>query len=320
MNTQESYSKQAVLPSYTVCRWNYAMRYRGVVERSLTIQTAKGGDKLELCLMTDLHINHCNEEDLLDPVLASTHEHRLAFDQRLVLPNIENSFHYAEGADRIVILGDIYDYLSKGVIELTEQYVFSHKNVIACTGNHEFLRQMQGTVPETLSLEERRAAVAKQWCNDSVYHSEVLGGKVMLILLDNGLGFLEPQIEKLRCDLERARTEALAVLLFYHVPLNTGKEEDRALKALWANDPKQWNFCNSPEYAGPDSKGVNGEIYRLITSNADVIAATFCGHVHSDFYSEIPATTPDGTKTVIPQYMLTGAAYNQGHIARITVC
>ena len=308
-----------LFPDPTEARWIYRMRSRGVVQRDLTLRTAKGGDPIKLGVMTDLHINYCNEEDLKDPVLKSTAEHRLSFDRRLVLPNVENSFHYCEDCERIVVMGDIYDYVSEGVIQLSDAYVFSHKNVIACLGNHEPYRQMQGTVPETLPFAERRAKVAAHWCNDPDYYSEIVGDRVMLILLDNGFGFLEMQIERLRTDLERARREQLSVLLFYHVPLNTGKEEDRACRVTWYNSVTHWNLCDSPEYVGPQSTGVNAEIYRLITSNADVIRACFAGHVHNDFYTELPAATPDGTPAAIPQYLLTGAAYDRGQILRLQI-
>ena len=50
-------------------------------------------------------------------------------------------------------------------------------------------------------------------------------------------------------------------------------------------------------------------MYNLITSNADVIKGCFSGHKHCDFYTEINAKTADGTATVIPQYIVIGAAY-----------
>ena len=56
-----------------------------------------------------------------------------------------------------------------------------------------------------------------------------------------------------------------------------------------------------------------------MTHNADVIRGIFCGHWHSDFYTEILAETPDGKKTVIPQYVLTGNMYDKGHALIITV-
>lgn len=306
-------------PNREEARWIYRMRSNGTVQRDLTVRTVKGGEPILLAVMTDLHINYCNEKDLADPVLRSTAEHRVAFDRHRVLPNVENSFHYADRCERTVLMGDVYDYVSDGVIELADRYVFSHKNVIACLGNHEPYRQMQGTVPETLPFAERRALVAAHWCNNPDYYSEVVGDRVMLILLDNGFGFLEMQIERLRADLERARREQLSVLLFFHVPLNTGKPEDAASKALWCNSVTHWNFYNSAEYVGPQSTGVNQEIYRIITSNADVIRACFAGHVHSDFYLELPATTPDGTSAAIPQYLLTGAAYDRGHFLQLSI-
>ena len=312
-------SSLPLFPDPVEARWIYSMRNRGVIERLLTVRTQKGGAPLEICVMTDLHINYCNEEDLKDPVLASTAEHRVAFDRRHVLPNIDNCFHYINEDTRTIILGDIYDYLSQGVIELTDRHVFSHKNVIACLGGHELYRQMQGTVPDPLPFEERRAMVAAHWCNDVDYYSEVLGDRVMPVLMDNGFGFLPKQIELLRRDIARAREEQLTMLIFFHTPLNSGREEDRALKALWKGNVSHWNFCDSAEYVGPTSTGVDGEIYRLLTEHADVVRAIFAGHVHSDFYTTLPASTPDGRVAAIPQYTIHGASYNLGHLLRLQI-
>ena len=59
-------------------------------------------------------------------------------------------------------------------------------------------------------------------------------------------------------------------------------------------------------------------------SNADIVKAVFCGHMHSDYYTEIIATYKDAdgktVDTVIPQYVHTGSIYDgTGHVFRITV-
>ena len=59
---------------------------------------------------------------------------------------------------------------------------------------------------------------------------------------------------------------------------------------------------------------VSKKMYELITSNADVIKAVFCGHMRSDYYTEIKAKNADGTDNVIPQYVLTATHFDQGHV------
>lgn len=61
------------------------------------------------------------------------------------------------------------------------------------------------------------------------------------------------------------------------------------------------------------------QVYDIITNNADVIKGIFCGHVHNDHYVEVKAKTSDGQDAVIPQYVLTAAFYDKGHVLKITV-
>ena len=70
---------------------------------------------------------------------------------------------------------------------------------------------------------------------------------------------------------------------------------------------------------GYSSTGPDKKIYELIVNNGDIIKGAFCGHLHSDFYTEIAAKTPDGGRTVIPQYVLCGEPYNEGHALKIIV-
>lgn len=306
----------------TTNRWKYSFDFRsGVIVRDLTIKTNKGGDPLTLYQITDMHINYCNEKDLKDPVLKSTYENRLWLKDGASLPNVKACMEVAKDGDMILLTGDIYDYYSEGVVEKANEYIFDkYDNVMACIGNHEPVRRMQGTVPETLTDEELRALVAESWCNDITYASTVLGEKVMLILMDNSLGhFLDEQLPLLTKDLREARENGYAVLLFYHVPLNSGKQEDVNLKSDRPNNVEYWNLGTNSGYVGRQSKGTDAKIYSLIRRNGDIIRGAFCGHVHSDFYTEIPAFTEDGEDTFIPQYVLTGAAYEGGHVLRVTV-
>ena len=79
------------------------------------------------------------------------------------------------------------------------------------------------------------------------------------------------------------------------------------------------NFYNASELVGRNSADeASARVYEIITSNADVIAAAFCGHRHCDFYTEINAHTQDGAFKTIPQYTLAGTAYTL-IVLRITV-
>ena len=165
------------------------------------------------------------------------------------------------------------------------------------------------------------------WHNDIYYVSEVLGDKVMLVVMDNssvckGYGaFSDGQVRRLSADLERAREQGLCVLLFYHIPLATENPEHTPAHAepFVKGDAgtAAWDF--SVKGINSTYEGASGEMYRLITSNADVIAAAFCGHKHNDFCLDIRAKTQDGSEAVIPQYVLIGTPYGTGNVLRITV-
>lgn len=227
----------------------------------------------------------------------------------------------AKESDLVVLTGDVYDYYSEGVVQKTNEYIFNkYNNVVACMGNHEPVRQMEGTVADTKSTEELRQLVANNWCNDITYDSFVVKRKVMVILLDNSSGkFLSAQIPLLKADLQKARNNGYAVLVFYHIPLDTGNPNCEKIQTSYKNGHDYAYLYGRTDLTGPASTGADKQVYNLICKNGDIIKGCFCGHYHSDFYSEIVATTPSGVSTIIPQYIITGVAYDKGHMATITI-
>jgi hypothetical protein len=304
--------------------WNYKLE-NGVFVREITIDSGKGGLPVEIVQLTDIHINYCTAEDLEDPVLKSTYENRKWLANFKVKDNLLRCLRYADGADQLVITGDLLDYLSLGAIEKAQEYIFDpYPNVMACLGNHDPVKKMQGTVAETTTLEERLAVLTEVWPHDAYYESRVLGEKAMLIVMDNasegGIGsFHESQLPLLEADLTLAREKGYSVLLFYHIPLSTGNPVDKKVKATLVGDTSatERNFFDA--CVGRTTPGVSGEIYRLIVNNADLIKGAFCGHHHSDFYTEIYGKGIDGSIVTIPQYAVTGVPYVNGNVMKITV-
>lgn len=306
----------------TTNKWTYSTdAATGVKVRNLTIDTGWGGDTVTISQLSDIHVNYCTENDLKDPVLKSTYDNRTWLKGFASRTNLEKSMTVAKGSNLVVLSGDTYDYYSEGVAQKTNEYIFSkYKNVVACLGNHEPVRQMQGTVAETKSAEELRKLVADSWCNDITYDSFLIKGKVMVILLDNSSGkFLSEQVALFKADLQKARTNGYAVLVFYHIPLDTGNPDCAKIQTSYKNDHEYAYLYNRTDLTGPASTGADKQVYDLICNNGDIIKGCFCGHYHSDFYSEIKATTPTGTSTIIPQYIITGVAYDSGHVLTITI-
>lgn len=304
--------------------------------REISIDSGKGGGETVIVHLTDLHYKDCTQKDLADPVLASTYEHRWAFDTSYTVPNARSALDYADrlSPSQIVITGDALDYLSEGSLELLKREVWDRyrdadgkvRRVLVTLGNHEPLRQMQGTVDETVPLEDRIRLLEERWEHDIYYESRVLDEKVMVIGIDDSSrydagnpGFYDFQIEPLRRDIKLAREKGYVVLIFCHVPLATRKEEDKQVEASVIGD-KNGRFADLCHGGvGPWCSDAARTVYELICSSADVVKGVFCGHDHNDYYCELDASTPSGERTVIPQYILVGTPYQKGHVFKITV-
>ncbi len=310
--------------------WMYRIESDGLTVREISIDTDHGGEPVTVVHLTDLHFNSFHPRDFeeANPALMSTYEYRKWLAGGASVPTAVKCLEYGKTADKIVITGDILDFLSYGCIELAKKHIFEPygQKIMASLGNHDAVRKVQGKVEDSTSLQSRLEILKKNWCNDIYYSSEILGDKVMLIQMDNSsqydenrIPFWDHQIESLSRDLALARKHGYAVLLFFHCNISTGDPQDRRVRASMLGD-KNAEYRNFYDYyAKSDSEGASGIVYNLIVNNGDIIKGCFCGHHHSDFYTEILAKTPSGADTVIPQYCMMASIYGQGHIFKITV-
>ena len=313
--------------------WHYGM-WNDVRIREVTIDSGKGGDPVTVIQLSDLHLGMCTAEDLKNPTLASTAQYRKWGANGAFVPNAKSALDYADSQnpDQIVITGDAIDYLSEGSMNLLKETVWDRyrdedgnvSRVLIAIGNHEREQKMEGRVDESLTLAEREQMVKDNWEHDILYTSRILKEKVMVIQMDNGMGyFRDEQVPLLRDDLALAREKGYTVLLFFHEPISTGNPKDRDVNASYAGTGAgtSFNFYTGSTVANPfaDAGSTNGAIYQMIVNSADVVRGVFCGHLHADYYTEIQAKTPDGQAKVIPQYVLTGTPYDKGHALKITV-
>ena len=306
----------------------------GVKTRDFTVKAGNTGHSVTMIQLTDLHIGYCNDEDLKNPTLASTDEHRRWPGLSRVLSNLDETLSYADSQnpDQLVVTGDALDYLSMGGLNLLRELVWNRYpgKVLVTPGNHELVQKMQGEVAESLTPEERYTMLRENWAHDPIYTSRILRDKVMVIQMDNGLNdrdevaqphsgnlFHPEQVEQLKQDLELAKKNRYVVLLFFHTPIGTGNPADKVVNATYTPDssvhPTQNLYENVAAGTNHDSEA-SAAIWNLICENSDNIAAVFAGHVHGDFYSEIL-----GKNRNIPQILLTGMAYERGHALKITV-
>lgn len=286
------------------------------------------GQEVLIGHLSDIHYNYCNQQDFdeEDPVLMSTLEHRHWLAGGASVPKARRCLEFLDDADQIVINGDTLDYLSYGAMELMQREIWDkYPGIIATVGGHEFTRKMQGTVAETTSREERVAIVEKFWPHDIHYTAKLLKNKILVIGLCNDLArFDENQYQRLEEDIALARKSGWIILLFAHEPICTRNPAHKTVTAddaIMVGDPSGFpnNYCDGGYAGGQNSDEFTMAFYRLITGNADVIRGFFAGHLHSDLYLEISAQLPDGTPTVIPQYIRTATAYRDGHLMRILV-
>ncbi len=305
----------------------------GTFIREVTIKSNKEGMKpLEIIQISDIHQKWINEDDKTenDPALMETANNRLPYYQN---GRTGDELDYIAHSDMTISTGDVIDYLSYGTLEVSQRDLFeADVNMLASVGNHEFSKDFASTVnKDTSSLESRREMLEQFWCNDIDYHSQVLGERVLVIILNNALmSYTEEQYVRLACDLAYACENNLIVLLFQHVPLNTANPDDQYVEFISVGDvggatQERWhNFYSSAENIGNNSRttGATEKVYNLIRSSADVIKGVFCGHTHQDIYTEILGTDEDGSlnDTVIPQYVLKGNFYSgNGILMKIIV-
>ena len=289
------------------------------------------GDEVYIAHLSDLHYNYCNEQDMAeaDPVLMSTHEHRLWLYNGASVPNVRHCLAMAEDADAYVFNGDTLDYLSHGTMELMNREIWdNYPDCIATVGGHEVARQMQGQVPEILSYGERLNIVQDYWRHDIYYVSKVIKNKVMIIGFLNNCGWqTAEQTEKLKADLGLAREKGYAVLLFAHEPIATNNPayatftvDDILLKGDTGGYPRNYYDGGSSHLPGGNNADAESRaFYDVIYHSADVIKAFFAGHEHNDFKLDILAKTPSGEDAVIPQYVHTTSVIGEGHFMRILV-
>lgn len=307
--------------------WIYRRNDTGVYVREVTVDSGHNDSReAHILHITDLHFNAVNDEDRDNDEVMGTAKCRWWNAGGKSVIAAEKTMTHARGFDQTILTGDTLDYLSMGAIELLKRHVFDvDPTVIATLGGHETTRQMETGRPDATSLESRLEVLRKAWNSDLFYVSRIIKDKVMIIAMDNSQGYYWPkQVQNLETDVYAAKKAGLPVLIFQHEPLCTRNPAEKNLQPIRRNDTGEFDFCVKG-IGGEDADEVTKAVYHLIITNADTIKGVFCGHLHSDYYTEILASYTDlGGQihnTVIPQYILTAAIYDDyaGHVLEITV-
>lgn len=308
---------------------NFYKLTNGLRVRELVIDTADGveGNDVEITHLSDMHYNYFNALDGAQPTdrLLVTMNNRTWGAKGAHTTQGRKLLEYARTSDATIITGDLMDYLSYGTIELMKREVWDrYPNTLISIGNHEFSQKTDNDLADTLSPEVRWNWISKVWAkkHDYNYTSKVVNEKVMIVQLNNGDNtFYEEQVTKLSADLATAREKGYVVLLFMHEPLVTGNAADTAVTAILTGDLTKYDFATGKEWSNvyPGKNEATANMFELIKTNADVIQGVFNGHIHTSFYTEIQATTKDGTPKAIPQYTVHASAFNSGYAMKIIV-
>lgn len=296
--------------------------------REIRISSGKDfGFPVEIDLLADAHYNWFNDADMAtaNPALMSTREGRIWLKDGESVPVIRKVMDYCQWADQTIALGDLMDFMSEGARQLTAEEIFARDvNVMACLGDHETTRVMQGSVPDDTPLEENRKHVASFWCNNHIAAGRMVGNRVFVEVLDNSMNaFIPEQYDRLKADIDICRAANRPMLLLMHNPISTNDDRFSDLAPIWQNDSDVKNF-NVAYPGAPGSDEPTMKLYDLIVNNADVIRGIFAAHLHSEYAMEVKAgyTDPSGNyhEKPIPQHVMTGSVYDtRGHLLRIIV-
>ncbi len=281
--------------------------------RKVTIDIAGNGTPINIFQITDPHFNYRNSEDMNDASVTASYNAWGSFtDHNTVIETFQRCVGYAnsQNAKQIVVTGDIANYYSRGNLEEMERYIFSAQNNIMAVGGNHSVTLAGYNQNQMLSQYNALANLYTKYGQNLSYFSRVIDSRVMLIQMDNATlydakreRFTAEQLASLKEDLATARASGYTVLLFYHIPLPSKNTAD------------SMNTYDIDAYKSGTSK----EVYDLITSNADIIKGCFAGHTHVDSYSELVATTAEGKKAFVPQYVLEAMCLSDGAMVQITL-
>ncbi len=303
----------------------YRLGDYGAMVREVTVNSGKGGTPVEIVQVTDIHYNVISEKDEKEanPTIMEMKTYRTWLKDGATRYDAARSLEVGQYADQLIVTGDTLDFLTWGALDMLKAEIWDkYPNAWITLGNHDIQRAWyhKGWVPDTTTKESRMEILKSYWKHNLYYTSKVFGNKAMVIQMDNsGMKYDKGQSTKLKADLDTARKNGYAVLIFQHVPISTGDKADMENPILRPNDETTKTTCNMYSTGIDSLHEGTANVLSLIKNNADIIDGIFTGHVHSDIYSEVVAKTADGKDAVIPQYVLGAAWHDQGHAMVITV-
>ncbi len=321
MTKQEFFSQKRlevenVTPNdiYTI----YKQAETGQVICELNVRSKKGGERVEIAVLADMHVHVINDEDKEDEEVMYTYRCRgMTFRHDVIFTAQKRAVQAAQYADLTVIAGDMIDYASKGALEYAKKEIIEKlPSLLLTMGNHDITRNVCTEREDKLSYEEREDLLRQYWTNDLHYATKTLQDKVVCVAVDNTSKafYTDEVIEKFEKEIERARKDNNIILLFQHEPISTGDPRDREARSILPHRKEFWNICDHHKCGPEDTNENNIKMLDLIKDNADVIYGIFCGHHHDAIYTEITGSyinqSGERVERIIPQHAVSGCPYS----------
>ncbi len=231
--------------------------------RSITIDTGMDVEDAELLFVTDTHITYSNEKDIalgyqnaLGYYMSRAY-YGSSFNSRSTYAALSiHSANMASLFDKVVLGGDMADYVSYGNYEATKR-IWTDRNImngkslkgsISMTpGNHEG-SQSSATPAEKMdgdilhNFQNNYMAGNSEIDYDIVYKADGKTPNYMTVTIDNAstsATYTEAQYEALSQYLACAKELNIPVILFQHIPMATWNEAD---DEYWYTAPEYLRF------------------------------------------------------------------------------
>ena len=329
-------------PNFTIKVLNNGIRVRDIV-----IGTKDDSEPINIIAFSDIHFNNYNKQDeLLDNPSIKAQWYGFngvirgmgRVDQGFgSIDNANKLMEYGSLYDKTVIIGDIMDSFSYGSAELAKKLLVDRiikGNTLIALGNHE-TAELFAKVTVANGFRERFTQNYKYmklneqiWPHDIYYYSEVItkgDKKVKVVVIDNqAVKYNSTIYSKLSQDITASRNDGIPILIFQHVPMNTGYEDDTKIVPFGDGATYEEGYVsfynNSGYVGGTNANADTKKVYDLICANGDVIKGIYCGHEHNSYYVPVKATDINGNETSIPQYVVSGSyMLNKGEALKISV-
>lgn len=262
----------------------------GAYFRSLKIKSKAVSRPVTLSVFAEPRFNSCDVVDMGDPELLYTFSKRTEFAFGESAASVKNAVSFCKNTAKTVVIGSVLDYLSHGGATMFKKYVVSSGlNITAIAGRYDFTKRTGTHTFDQTPLKDRVETVKNVFSNDIFYTSEVLDGSLLVIAMTNASKvrpdknadfdtefsghYMLSQCQKLKSDLDYARTKGLAVLIFQSEPIYAENVE----QPLSTNDEvENFDFTKCVGNRPSDTE-TDKSVYALIANSADVICGIVCG-------------------------------------------